>query len=219
MFYNNSFIIPSKKDRIKRYFFIDYENVHEAGLGGLTELTSRDFVIIYYSQLVNNLSFDLHRAIIETPAKVEIIKVQNGTKNALDFQLSSNLGYFINFNLVAGNKKCKYYIVSADNGYCCLIPFWKDFGAEVCVSGSLQNIINPQKNISASSFSSALRSIGLTEQEELLVSGFLEANLRGADLHDALQKNIKTPGRASEIYRSLKKILTPDDRSKKAAIQ
>ena len=45
-----------------------------------------------------------------------------GTKNALDFQLSSYLGYIIREN---EDKPYNYYIVSKDKGFECIINFWK----------------------------------------------------------------------------------------------
>ena len=77
------------KDKPTRYFLIDYENVHMAGLQGLEDLRKSDRVIVFYSQNADSLSFDVMRMISATKAHVDYIKVDTQGRNALDFQLSS----------------------------------------------------------------------------------------------------------------------------------
>lgn len=74
-------------------YFIDYENTHS--LNGINELTKEDSVIIFYSDNANSLSFDIHQEILKCEAYIEYKLVKVGTPNALDFQLSTYLGYLI----------------------------------------------------------------------------------------------------------------------------
>ena len=208
---NRPFTSPDRRDRIKRCFFVDYENVHEAGLSGLMKLEKTDHVTIFYSKFVNTMTFELHRALNDTKAQVELISVQAGTKNALDFQLSTNLGYRINYDIVAKNKDAKYYIVSNDQGYCCLGPFWEQFGATVSVVTSIRSVVDPTD---MSAYELAFRELGLTEQEEKEVVALLDAGMTGSPLHDALQRNIKPAARASEIYRKLKTVIMKQARTR-----
>ena len=49
-------------------YLIDYENVREKGFEGVEKLTGRDEVIIFYSEFIKNLPFQIH---------VELIPKQN----------------------------------------------------------------------------------------------------------------------------------------------
>ena len=103
------------------YYLIDYENTGEYGLHGLSELDSKDQVVIFYSENADKMSFDLHRKLQECHAVVEFRKITTGKKNALDFQLAAYLGY-----LMAKEENSRFCIVSKDLGYEVLLEFWKD---------------------------------------------------------------------------------------------
>ena len=103
------------------YYLIDYENTGEYGLNGLSELDSKDQVVIFYSENADKMSFDLHRKLQECHAVVEFRKITTGKKNALDFQLAAYLGY-----LMAKEENGRFCIVSKDLGYEVLLEFWKD---------------------------------------------------------------------------------------------
>ena len=83
----------SKKKR--RYFLVDYENVKTEGFQGIDELEKSDTVIIFYSANADKMTFQLHTQIIETKAKISYFGVETIGQNALDFQLSSYIGYII----------------------------------------------------------------------------------------------------------------------------
>lgn len=101
-------------------FLVDFENVTSAGLAGIDKLSESDTVYIFYTQSAASLSFDAHRNIMTSSAKVNYICVTAGAKNALDFQLDSFLGY-----LAAVSEDRKFYIVSADNGFLAVKSFWE----------------------------------------------------------------------------------------------
>ena len=88
----------SLADNQTRVFLVDYENVKTQGLNGISKLTESDTVCIFYSENADNMTFGLHRRLMETKANVQYQKVEVGYKNALDFQLSSYLGYVISQN-------------------------------------------------------------------------------------------------------------------------
>lgn len=102
-------------------YLIDYENTKN--LNGISTLTSNDCVVIFYSSKANSLSFDVHKEIISSSAKIEYKCVEVGGQNALDFQLSSYLGFIIKQN---ENKDCKIFIVSRDKGFSYVLSFWKN---------------------------------------------------------------------------------------------
>ena len=103
--------MPDKKNnkKRKRFFLVDYENVKSDGLQGVDELDKNDNVIIFYSANAGKLSFDLHTQLLDTKSKVTYFEVDTIGQNALDFQLSSYIGYIL------GKKSdCECYIISND---------------------------------------------------------------------------------------------------------
>lgn len=97
-------------------YLVDYENVKN--LIELGELKETDKVIIFYTKNANTLTFEDHLAMKNTRAKIELKMVAVGN-NALDFQLSTYLGYLI------GKNEREFCVISKDNGYDSIIQFWK----------------------------------------------------------------------------------------------
>lgn len=119
----------------RNFYFIDFENVQSSGLKGIDDLKKEDEVYIFYSENANRISFEMHYKLMRTLADVYIVSVDVGGKNALDFQLSSYLGYIINQNRFS---EADYYIVSKDTAFSYLVSFWEDRGVEVSVVHSLE---------------------------------------------------------------------------------
>ncbi len=127
----------NKNETKKRIFLVDYENVKSAGLNGITGLTEEDVVCFFYSENAETMTFGLHRRLTETKANVQYQKVEVGVKNALDFQLSSYLGYVIYQNQAAGLGNVVYYIVTNDHGFSCLKTYWKKRNIEVNLAADI----------------------------------------------------------------------------------
>ncbi len=100
-------------------FLIDFENVKSKGLTGIEVLTPEDKVIIFYSENSDTISFDMHRKVLTCKADIEYLKVRVGGKNALDFQLSTLLGY-----ILAKGQYDSIFIISGDKGFDKLHDFW-----------------------------------------------------------------------------------------------
>jgi len=123
-------------------YLIDYENTKD--LTGINNLNSDDVVVIFYSQKANALSFDAHREIMASKAKIEYKCVTVGGQNALDFQLSSYLGYLIKQN---ENKAFQIYIISKDKGFSFVKSFWKqEKSIDILISN---NLANPEQGASS----------------------------------------------------------------------
>lgn len=112
------------------YYFIDYENVHSEGFGGIeNNLGKNDKICLMYTDACKQIPFEvLEKMTHKQDLKLEIIKASSGGKNALDFQLSSYMGYIIAKN--EDQKNC-FYIISKDTGFDYLIDFWKARGIDV----------------------------------------------------------------------------------------
>ena len=95
-------------------------------LDGIHMLGKEDRVCIFYSKNADSITFDQHRRIIESKATIEFCKVEVGSKNALDFQLATQLGY-----LIANRSADQYFIVSKDKGFEILSVYWKSRNVNV----------------------------------------------------------------------------------------
>ncbi|SFA83983.1 hypothetical protein SAMN05216249_103102 [Acetitomaculum ruminis DSM 5522] len=95
-----------------KIFFIDFENVGLAGLSGIDELSSDDYVIIFSGQKSPKLSLEDADRIYNSAVKVDIYINNITRKNAIDFVISTYMGYYI------GRDNYEYYIIiSRDKGY------------------------------------------------------------------------------------------------------
>ncbi len=111
------------------YFFVDYENVQAGGISNnLSMLCDGDVVCVMFSQNCKNVTFDVIEAISMRGARLEALSAGTGAKNALDFQLSSYLGFTVGRTFGENNK---FYIVSKDTGYDRICEFWKARGVSV----------------------------------------------------------------------------------------
>ncbi len=101
-------------------YLIDLENVNDSGFIGIENLTENDKIVIFYSLNSCKVSMTTHFQLESTKAKKEYKGVKVGGKNALDFQLSTYLGY-----LVATEKNTDFAIVSKDEGFNFVVDFWE----------------------------------------------------------------------------------------------
>ena len=104
-----------------RIFLIDFENVHSEGMAGVDSLTDNDEVVIFYSANADSVSFELLHKLMFCKAKLSYFKIRRGGRNALDFQLSSYLGYLISTR----PPSSEFYLISKDNGFDFVMDFWE----------------------------------------------------------------------------------------------
>ena len=113
-------------------YLVDFENVTSEGLSGVGSLKEGDKVILFYSTKANKISLPIHIEISKSLASFEYKEVLVGGKNALDYQLSTYLGF-----LIGQSEDTHYYIVSKDRGYEYLSNFWKqtlkDSEEKICI--------------------------------------------------------------------------------------
>jgi hypothetical protein len=106
-----------------RIFLIDFENVHSEGLAGVDFLSENDEVVIFHSNNADTITFEMMHKLMCSKAKLSYYKVRRGGRNALDFQMSSYLGYLVNTHGVAA--KAEFFLISKDNGFDFVIDFWE----------------------------------------------------------------------------------------------
>ncbi len=100
-------------------YLVDTENVKMAWTVLLDRVTEEDKIILFYTEHSNHLTYQDLQFIMRHQDKLTFISCTMGT-NALDFQLSTCLGY-----MVAEYKDAKFHIISDDKGYNAIINFWQ----------------------------------------------------------------------------------------------
>ena len=89
-----------------------------------------------------SITLDVLDSIIALKLKYSSFKVKVGTKNALDFQLTSYLGYLIG----QCGMDTSYYIVSDDKGFEVVADFWREQNISVnCISLKEPAVATPKK--------------------------------------------------------------------------
>lgn len=109
-----------------RAYFVDFENVGEQGLYGIEMLTSKDKVILFYSQQNISLPATHLCACIHAQMKAEHFQIKKIADNYLDFQLATYLGFY-----TAKHPKKSLVIVSKDNDFIPVIDFWSAQGRKI----------------------------------------------------------------------------------------
>lgn len=183
------------------YYLIDYENTKKAGMAGLEDLTEGDTVCLFYSVNADTMTFEMHEKINACKAKFELQQAIVGSKNALDFELVTYLGY-----LIGGDRREKYYIVSGDKGFESVCKYWAKRHVSVTLCSDLHG-----RNVH--------------QETEQLVKDVAEATGRPQDakkiadiirkyktkqgINNALVREFPSTGNrtAGEIYRSIKALI------------
>lgn len=131
------------------HYLIDYENVSEEGLKGLSALTDPSIIDIFFSK--NNNRINMENLVHSSNIQLNFIEIQPGKANSqeLDKHLVSYLGYLI------GTRKdlnINYVIVSKDLGYTNTINFWNQrlkstiIKQTINIAGELPNTTNDNLN-------------------------------------------------------------------------
>lgn len=176
-------------------FLVDYENVSASGLSGLEKLTEEDVVYIFYTENADRLTFDAHQRLLESRARVRYYKVESGTKNALDFQLVSFLGYMVHEH----GQAAVYHIISKDSGFDSVCRFWEKQNIKVLRVSNLdvEKTCRQDQELTAK-----LREL-LEEKDVQVVMGMIDKYKTKQGLNNALMKQFDNK-KTSEIYRVIK---------------
>lgn len=115
-----------EEKRNNRLYLVDYENVSDAGLVGVNQLSANDLVYIFYGPLIKSIAYESHIAITASAANIEHMKSEKTAKNYLDFQLTTYLGYKL-----GKNSYSEIYVISKDSGFDAVVDFWSQRGYSI----------------------------------------------------------------------------------------
>ena len=179
-------------------YLIDFENVHSDGLKGIEQLAENDVCYVFYSEHAGVLTFNIHKKIIESRAKIYYVEAQVGMKNALDFQLVSYLGY-----MIRENQEASYCVISNDRAFALVADFWKNKGVDVASAVSLAAAVRLKENEKTTS---QLASLIPDKEEREFVAKCIEELSTKQGINNRIAKKYGTT-RAGEIYKLIKPLI------------
>lgn len=120
-------------------YLIDYENLAQNIQYFITDgiPVKGDEVIVFFSKSNERFPVSVIVQAQEAGISMNFIEAYNGHKNALDFQLSSYLGF-----LISKYPEKIYHIMSKDKGYDSMIFFWKKQGINIDRLDSFMNSVH-----------------------------------------------------------------------------
>ena len=106
---------------MKRYYYVDSENVGDNWVKLLQTVDKEDVFIVFYTDKSPNMKYENLIIVREAKNMIQFEKCYKGP-NALDFQLTTQIGYDICNN----TAEIEYVIVSNDAGFDAVVRYWKD---------------------------------------------------------------------------------------------
>ena len=200
------------------HYFIDFENVHSEGLKGISEIEQGAVIYLLYTETCKNISLDILESADTRGIKIHPLKVAVGSKNALDFQLSSLLGYFIGTN--KPNEEDKFVIISNDTGYDVVIKFWEKRKVKILKSSNFSE----SKKMPIDKKQKTVKGIKQTTEQELLSylpkDGFFDDILNIINsyktkqaINNGISKLCKDSKMSGTIYKKLKPLFSEKDKT------
>lgn len=197
------------------FYLVDFENIHN-DLDNLINNTSNgDSIVLFYSDTCKNISLDAISNFTMRNLKIDCFKVITGTKNALDFQLASYLGYLIGEN----KKTSNYYIVSNDKGYDCLCEYWESLGISVGritgktpvakttpkqKSSKLPKEANKTDTTKNDTLLNEVNDIVKDKSEAEFIVDVLNNSKKKTDVHKRISQHYKDSKKTGLLYKKLK---------------
>ena len=198
-----------------KYYLVDCENVKVTSENDLTEIVHGDQVIFFYSARYKKMTMQALSMIDSSGYPCSSFEIKAKSPNALDFQLSSFLGYLIG----QCGKQEKYYIVAADKGYGCLHEFWQAMGIDVeriipqtftlssNDSKGKKKSAKKQKKLPENVTLKKIEDVLLDVPEKELILQIVNQNNRKEDIYKQITKHFRNMEQAVPVYRKLKPLL------------
>jgi hypothetical protein len=199
---------------------IDFENVHAAAIANPALCVEGDVVCIYYGASSQDLPLETIHTFFQKRVGLETMPVNTGTKNALDFQLATHLGWLIGSGEHSG---ASYRIVSNDTGFDCVVAYWKEKGMDIAripdLSGkekspakAKQQPKKTSKGIISTTKAEMLMYLEPDEYEDEVLKIFNGYKTR-TSINNYLAKHFRDSQKASAIYKKLKPLMAEKGKS------
>lgn len=112
--------IPSD---VPTYYFVDFENVNEAGFTGASDLRANAEIHIFSTEYAPKIDYRVLTTLDKQGVHYVLHDCPSGDQQ-VDMHLAAYVGYLIGRNVSAG-RSCRYVIISRDKGYDLMIHTWK----------------------------------------------------------------------------------------------
>ncbi len=197
------------------YYFVDYENVSVSILNNVSKIKNGDCIHIFYGNNPSPIPIFFLEEIKQKGIQFTIHKAVTGTKNALDFQLSSYLGYIIG---KLSNKNQCLYILSNDTGYDCLTDFWQEYNVKritdfsPCAEKNKPSEKEMAENTASKKEKTRvspkdIKTVINNEDTAVLVSKIINGSSSKNEVSIKLSRHYRNSKKASEIYNNIKGFL------------
>lgn len=174
---------------MKKIFFIDFENVGLNGLIGIEYLGEDDCVLIFSGQKSPKLSLEDANRIYNSAVKVDIYINSLSRKNAIDFIISSYLGYYIGTNAYDS-----YSIISKDKGYePAISAIFELTSVDVSLEKDIISVIDPDGLITPLNFSITIEDKKSNKNELYnMIGSFIDSTKKDSSKKESNKKEIET---------------------------
>lgn len=179
----------------RKVYLVDTENIGTAWKELLAKKSSKDMLILFFTEYSPGISYSDLDIIRQYPSSFEMIECCPG-KNGLDFQLVSYLGY-----LIKSAPKTDYIIVTNDTGYDAVVKFWTSRDMSVKRQTKAELTL-PEQVEEKDAFSEAREMVKNLLSEEYSDDAYVDGIFKIVCDYDAKQ--------LQELYQALQKEYTPD---------
>ena len=198
-------------------YYVDYENVNMNGISDCEILEPGDKINIFYSAINEKISLTLLERFLEKDVRLGAYGVDVGTKNALDFQLTTQLGYDIN-----RDPECNFVIISRDTGFDVVVLYWKKRGVRIsrrqsiqsdnAQTVSVQTVKKNAKGIIVATKSEMLKYISEDEYSEQLLQVFNSYKTKTA-INNGFAKILQSSKKTGVLYNKLKPLFVTKEKT------
>ncbi len=191
-----------------KFYLVDSENIGASWSQLLPSMSSEDKMFVFYTEKSPYISYDNLLQVIAHCQIPIFIKCYEG-KNALDFQLVSELGFRL-----CQEPKAEFIIVSDDYGYDAAIKYWKERSYNVHRIGKKScKPLSPRKVEESVAVRAVAEEVVKVPETELLImeeqEALQEAYLKQAQMEEPVAEQPVTevseiePEKASDVQTQL----------------
>ena len=181
----------------KSIYLIDSENVGDLWVTHIIELAKEeDEIVVFYTQKSPHMGYENIRTLLNSKRDVEFVKCVEG-RNALDFQLVTDLGYRIG----SAQEEEEYIIVTNDIGFDAVVQYWKKhekdvkrYNGKICQGLYKQKMQEPAQTVEKHAEEMPLKEEVIAHEKEVII---LENHNKISDTNE--QENIEKKESLTEI--------------------